>query len=392
MIVSGTILCIIDETHILFETTTGDKLWVAVLTSFKYGNLGQFLTLDIIERYEIQSIVKNENGRYKLIDISNTIEGTPVLTFIDKKNNATISGHMPNNLKTILYETFQVGSFFDLSLIDCYKGINNAPNLPGNKNSSNEEVLLLNFTQERHYLALYQGKTISLSCSDDEKQYLGSSFLSNVYRKYFAINISPNKKIINLPIGIFTFLNSTSKSNYMIVKDRNDSKYAYINRRGVTIPDNNQNLQLALNFAHVNFASSDSLSQDKNGRYQLLYINKFNDTKNYYFFKDETSNIFAVNFYLENNNEIITNIGSFYNFNFLQKYYLLNGESTDNTINSYLLETILPDNLLIFSKNNQKYIVKNQLIEVSPSKTGNYYNLNFIPIIYGNVYDANSPK
>ena len=96
-----------------------------------------------------------------------------------------------------------------------------------------------------------------------------------------------------------------------------------------------------------------------------------------------------VDFFPENNKSIVTKIGSIFDFKYQQKYFLLNAEATNDSKDSFLLEEIFNNNILLFSKNDKKYFVKNNTITIAPSKTGKNFNLNIIPIIYGNNLDAN---
>jgi len=392
MKVAGTLLQVVDMCHVLFLTDFGEKLWVATLTQFEVKNIGQRFTFELDKRFQIQSIFKNENGRYKLIEIAVTFDGVPSLRFIDNQTGEKIVGHLNRQIGGALINTFLLGSFFDLSLLNYYKGINSLPDLPGNESSGLEPIVLLNLLEEDHFLTIYRGETAFVSCGNQWIPYLGTPILSELYPKYWNLTVSPKDQLDEWKIEKFTFLCSITKSMYMFVKDMNNKKYAYLNTQMRIISNINLNVELTLGYADLKVGLASSLQESPTGRNQLLDIMSYDDGQKFSIFKDiVTSDIFAVNFVNETLKSTVTKIGSFFDFENLPQYYLTTFEATDDS-NTYLLQNILDNQLYIFLKDGIRYAIRNDISIIADSKIGKYFKLEFIDSIYAYQVDATQGK
>jgi len=291
-IVTGEILDLKSSTNLFFQPrNTNEKYYLGHLSDIGELNVGKTFTFDLIPEYRAISIFKSPNGNYKLIGIFGN--NADFLYPIFKSRDGSIIS-ISEQVDT--FNNFILGDFFDLSLVEVYKGSNVFNNLPANKTSANVEVLVLNKFQTS-YLVLYDGKTIYLSSDTNLDVFIGKTILVNIYRKFWVL-----KGVIG------TSLTSTKKTNAIF--NLTDKKLGikivlidnlpYVFKTGVILNTNNNGKILDIDYVPIKFTEFNSfLPALPNTGYELVSIlnSSTGKTPLYTFVNTkDLSDVFAVKF------------------------------------------------------------------------------------------------
>jgi len=394
---SGTILRIIDNSHILVELDTGEKIWVGSCSIFSNLSVGKKINLEIIQRYSAKSFFQNNNGKYKLIQISNSFETSKLLYYKNEITGKIINVTLSNSVNSV--NRYVIGEKYDLELIPLYKGINIVPDLPSNKTSINEKITIINvLISNNNTYEILNSKNEVFIMHPEEKQtnivdnFLGKSLLATIYPKYLASRIYP-LDILNTGITLPFIYKGIVNDNPLLTNSNQD--YLLYNKVSNDLVINKVNLgvQLTINFNYVGVSLSSTFQKSNDGIFQLLSVINWNDSFNIYLFKNKNDkNVIALRLFKDinlNNDEI----GNYFKLNYQQFFLLKTLKAVNDNVDvntHYLLETIIEkDGICIFSINNKIVVTYNKLFSISPSKTGKYFIIDYSPFIYGFVNDVN---
>ena len=384
-VAKGKLIDIIDVYHILFETDK-EKVWLGVIQQFGLNLIGKDFISNMIPRYDCLSLVENVDGQFKLIDYKRCTGGlcefVTNLYFKEYKTGRLIEAtKVIENLKP-----FNLGTNYDLGLIETYKGLNPLPNLKENKTKDNELVYILNKTNEANgvgfYLVQWGNKTISLHGFSTIDQYLGKSVLIQLFRKklgrqtYYFDNIN---EIVSLPQSNILF-DSSLRGNLLCVKENQQT----LIQTESLIYSYESGANIDMQYLPVYMIKNPSFKKStKNNGYLLSMIINYNKKPNYLFINsadntDKRLVYFPVDLDLENA------IGQYFTFESFPLFSAIEVSAlsdTDDISRNYLLKTILTNDFYIFSENDQQYYVSISGFEISSSKTGKPFLLKLIPVL-----------
>jgi hypothetical protein len=296
--------------------------------------------------------------------------------------------------KTENIKQFNLGKNYDLDLVEIYKGINPLPNLKENKNKDNEVVYILNKSGGENvvgfYLAQFRGnKTISIHASSQLDQFVGKSVLIQLFRKklgksYYFDNTN---EIISIPQSNVLF-DSAVGEELLVLKEKQQT----LIQSTSLIFSYESGAIIDMQYIPIYIGINPSFKKSpKNKGYLLSMVINYGKKLNYLFinFDDNTDKrlvYFPVDLDLENA------IGQYFTFESFPLSSAINVQSlTDNTTSPvYILETILNNNLYIFSKDTQKYFVEIKGFDLGSHNIGKLFSLGLIPIIRGTTIDFES--
>lgn len=379
-VAKGKLIDIIDAGHILFETNK-EKLWLGTMQRFGLNLIGKDFIANMIPRYYSLGLTENVEGKFKLIYIKHPGSGKSLKTdkyvlylyFKEHKTDRIIE------LTKFIEDAkpFILGTNYDLDLVEKYKGLNPLPNLIENKTKDNELVYIL--SSGEGYLAQWGNKTISIHSEIQLERYLGKSVFIQLFRK----KLSPqtyyfDDEIVTLPRSNFLF-KSAINNNLLCI---NAKQQTIIESKSIIFSyDSGANIDMSYIPIYIGVNTS-LIKTTKNKGYLLSLIINYSEKSNYLFINsadntDKRLLYFPIDIELENA------IGQHFTFESYPLFTINNISALPETIApvGYLLETILNNNLFIFSKDAQQYLVEIKGFNISPSKTGKYFSLDLVPII-----------
>lgn len=382
MIETGKILKLYDKYHLLFQGSKG-KYYIGKIADFGNLEIGKNISIELVKRYEALSIVKNSNGKYKLYDLTNSkTEFVPFLFFKNKETGEDIEVSLNKEDKN--FNNNIIGDYYDLSIIEYYKGFNFVPNIPDNKTNENEEVLILSKRTESHYICLYRGKTIILTTKELLDEYIGKTILIDLYIKYLANNIQSGDKLYKGIIDKFT-LNLTDGVNKLITNNSNNKDFILKCESKITSDNIGKKIDVEyypLKYGDLNYFKE---SNKKDKGYQLLTLNQSKER----FFRDvENDDVFAC--YFKNELQLDNKLGSIFSFIYYDYYLLINiiERSKKDNGKFYLQEIITNSNISIFIKDNIRYAINCKKFKIPESAIGDYFDIIIIPYIFGRIIDV----
>jgi hypothetical protein len=388
MIETGKIIGLKDKKHFYLDI---GKETLYIGNEFEFGNLeiGKEVSLDLIPRFQAQSFVKNINGNYKFVDIiqSKGEKKSPLIIFLNLVTNELIDVTLDNQFTN--FNNYILGDFYDLNIIETYKGFDFLENIPQNKNCLNVEITILNaLSASLHYIALYKEKLILISSNDNLNAYIGQTILISLYKKYITYFCQIGNNFYPSKSDIFTF-NLSYGINKLISRDNND----YILTTESEITSNNIGKNILLNYYPLKYGDFNSLKISTNLKegYKLLGLLQSGQ----YIFVDVNNkdNIFSCYFSQPINFD--NKLGSIFSFTYSDYNLLIeikNILKTDQNTNPdyYRLTEIIENSTIkIFSRNNVKYAVNCKKIGIADSFLGANFDLNIIPYIFGEIKDIN---
>jgi len=389
--VSGKILKLIDEAHLLLSTKELGKIWLGHRSVFGNLEIGKNISIGPIERFYCEKYVKNPNGNYKLIFLSSPSTSL-YLGFLDKKRNVKIN---VSNLISSNFNNNELGESFDLSLIESYKGINIFNNLKENKSCENVKIRVLNKLSDLHYLCIYDKKQIYLSSECNLDSYIGTVILVDLYKKYLATHLFFGDTYYSLPQKKFTFQLSFVKQPEFVFVTNNNNNFLLLSDTNLIINANNTGKIITTNYIPLKQANLASFKRCDNTKgYELIEIK--NDKPLKYIFKSNKNekNIFSILIASQlQNTELSSNLsnslGKSFNFTF-NDFYILENFSIANDTSAFLLTTTLKSDIYVFTKDNKTYVVDiNNFdnFQIAPSLIGRYFDLILAPVYITDWYN-----
>ena len=382
-VVTGQILDLKTSNELFFQPQgTNEKYYLGNLLNIGELNVGKTFTFDLVPEYRAVSIFKNAEGEYKLIGILTNNNG--ILYPIFRSNSGEI---LATSEKVESFNNYILGDFFDLSLVEIFKGFNVFNNLPANKTSSNVEVLVLNKLQNG-YLVLYNGKTVFLSTCTNLDSFIGLPILLDIYRKFWVSegNIGTSLALVKKTDAIFNLTDKNLGLSIVLI-----DKKPYVFKSGNILNTNNSGLTLTIDYLPTQFSEFKSFfPAPANTGYELVNILKSSSGNPLYTFvnANDSTDVRAIKFLdpIDLNNRL----GSFFTFESSEFYLLVElSPSTDTT--TFQLKQIFKSSsdVFVFSKEGKTYYVNGENFDIAPSLVGKYFIIEYIPYIVGKINDVN---
>lgn len=376
----GKMIDIIDANHILFETDK-EKIWLGTIQRFGLNLIGKEFISDMIPRYESLGLTENVEGKFKLICIKRpgkTLNSNTLFLYFKEHQTGRIL-EVTKIVEDV--KPFILGTNYDLDLVETFKGVNPLPNVKENKTNDNELVFILNRSTGKIYLAQLGNKTISINSTVSLDMYLGKSVLIQLFRKKLSVQTNYfDNEVVSLPQSNFLF--KSSINNNLLCINENEKQQQIIESESLIFSyDSGANIDMKYIPVYIGVNSS-LIRTTKNKGYLLSSIINYSEKSNYLFINsadnmDKRLLYFPVDVDLENA------IGKDFAFESLPLFTVSDASALPETVlpSGYLLETILNNNLYIFMKDAQKYLVEITKIVISSSKTGKYFSLDLVPVI-----------
>ena len=396
-IVTGQILKIYNSEHFFFQPeNTNEAIYIGHDSDIGELEVGKTFTVNLLPRYTPSYFFKNPKGNYKLIDMrisTGSIKDNNYYLFLYFKirdNNDIIQISVGDEYN---FNNFILGDYFDLELIEDYKGFNVFNNLPENKTSENKEILIIQNFKQKYCLASYDNKIIFLTTKTDLDSFIGKPILVDLYRKYLSsysgIFIGTNYYSGVNANAQFILTDNTLKLSLVNIENK-----PYILETQSILNTNNSGKILNLDYFPIKYTEFRNFTPTTdNTGYELLNIQLDASELVLYLFKNtaDPNDLFALRFLdpIDLNNRY----GSFFNFK-PSPYYLLTETTPTTDTTSYLLKQIFSSSnsnypIYEYTKNGESYYVNGENFDIATSLVGKYFDIGFIPYIAGTIKDVN---
>lgn len=387
-----------DRTTLIIEDKCSNRYLINSGNLFGNIQIGSTLTAGLIPRFGIDNIIQNSNGNYKLISFIKDTNNLGI-NYLKFKNNSTgefltSAVQIPSLGDNIL------GINYDLiDIKEVYTALNVLPNLKENNNKLYSKVTITSEVFKNIvYQGIYDNKIIYIKSNEPLYKYIGQTVLAELVRKYFGNYIIPGEEELPSQKVVSNIIFIDNKLNYVqeLLLDccgQNSNNLKNINNNlsilsnAYSIDPNN--IGKIITYENYNFKfiiiQSIRLTENKSDIKLISILYDDTDFKSDYIYLFQTSGPNAEIFVSRPNKfiDLSDKIGSYFSFIYLPIYYLL-GNLSESGDNSYKFESLLENNIHLFSKDGEFFYVDVGPKIIPSSLIGNNFRLDLKLYNYSN--------
>lgn len=374
---TGRLKKIVDNEHSIFSDNKLGNIYIGTSHEFSQELINKEFKYELFERYSSDTVIFNNKGKWKLIDLYIQERNGKNISYLFKSNNNNKIIDVTISQNSYLNDR-KYGDNFDLELMKSYKIME----WLGSKDNEFQEVTMLLYYDNSMKIKMKNGEIATMTNRGNDiipQSYLGKKIYVKLLPKYMADNILIYNPPINFNEKTLKIAEELSIINftYDITKRKfTDKENIYCVLTDSIVNDINISEKVGLKYLHLNYIKE--IEKNNDGEYLLEGITHLDKLKIYIFKKD--NKLFSA--IIENSPHFQTLIGK--NFDFKLCTLKLISNITASDTGKYVFLSIINNKYLFGNLENGKKI--HYLLEDSRTPTdsniGRRFHFSEMSILY----------